>query len=239
MSDCIGQGYDGASVVSGHLNGVQAKFREKAGAETAYYVHCFVHRLNLVIVDVVTSVKCMADMVALFKNLHSFFCTSTVHAKWVAIQQERGVTIMEIVRISDTSWACQAKQFDVVWSLLSIIIEVLKSTIDEDTNSGRRVEATGFMLQIDRKFVRFLLVMRIILLKAKCVSDALQKPSNDFTNAVHLIATMQEELTTVRSREGCQKFWDEAEEVCELLGLPDGSCSERRKAPQPLFESLW
>ena len=37
--NCVGQGYDGTSVVFGHLNGVQKKIPEKTGPEMAYYVH--------------------------------------------------------------------------------------------------------------------------------------------------------------------------------------------------------
>ena len=32
MKNCVGQGYDGASVVSGYLNGAQNKILEKTGA---------------------------------------------------------------------------------------------------------------------------------------------------------------------------------------------------------------
>ena len=102
LMNCVGQGYDGASVVSGNLNGVKKKIPEKTGAQMAYYVHCFCHRLNLVIVDVVNSLECVADMIALFKKLHSFFTTSTVHVRWEKMQQQRGVKIMEIGKVSDT-----------------------------------------------------------------------------------------------------------------------------------------
>jgi hypothetical protein len=70
MKNCVGQGYDGASVVAGRLNGVQKKLPEKTGSEMAYYVHCYCHRLNLVIVDVVNSITCVANMIALIKNIH-------------------------------------------------------------------------------------------------------------------------------------------------------------------------
>jgi hypothetical protein len=43
----VGQGYDGASAMSGCTNGVQALIREKAPA--AIYVHCSSHTLNLVL----------------------------------------------------------------------------------------------------------------------------------------------------------------------------------------------
>ena len=63
----------------------------KTGAEMAYYVHCFCHRLNLIIVDVVNSVKCVVNMISLFKQLHSFLSSSTVHIRWEKIQEQHKV----------------------------------------------------------------------------------------------------------------------------------------------------
>ena len=47
LSHMVGQGYDGASAMSGNLNGVQAHVRK--AAPTAVYVHCSSHSLNLVL----------------------------------------------------------------------------------------------------------------------------------------------------------------------------------------------
>ena len=43
----VGQGYDGASAMSGCVNGVQTRIREKA--PLAIYFHCASHVLNLVL----------------------------------------------------------------------------------------------------------------------------------------------------------------------------------------------
>ena len=43
----IMQTYDGASVMSGHINGVQAIVRQDY--PIAHFVHCSAHRLNLVL----------------------------------------------------------------------------------------------------------------------------------------------------------------------------------------------
>lgn len=45
--NCIAQIYDGASVMSGNLNGVQALLWKER--PQALYIHCFSHRLNLVL----------------------------------------------------------------------------------------------------------------------------------------------------------------------------------------------
>lgn len=51
----IGQSYDGASVMAGKFNGVQAKIQNKY--PYAVYTHCMAHRVNLVVVDMCKFVK--------------------------------------------------------------------------------------------------------------------------------------------------------------------------------------
>lgn len=53
-TNLVGQGYDGASVMSGRHTGVSAQI--KAVAKHVFYVHCNAHCLNLVLVDTVKSV---------------------------------------------------------------------------------------------------------------------------------------------------------------------------------------
>lgn len=47
---CVSQCYDGASVMSGHLAGVQVIVQRTLSHECVY-VHCYAHRLNLVLVN--------------------------------------------------------------------------------------------------------------------------------------------------------------------------------------------
>jgi len=58
----IAQCYNGASVMSGEVSGLQARFREiHKNAVVAVYVHCHAHRLNLVIVDAARHVQSAND----------------------------------------------------------------------------------------------------------------------------------------------------------------------------------
>jgi len=54
-----GQGYDGASNMRGEFNGVQKLIRDEN--PYAFYVHCFAHQLQLVVVTVSTSSADIAD----------------------------------------------------------------------------------------------------------------------------------------------------------------------------------
>lgn len=48
VDNILGQGYDGASNMTGERNGLQALFL--SDCSSAYYVHCFAHRLQLALV---------------------------------------------------------------------------------------------------------------------------------------------------------------------------------------------
>ena len=51
------------------------------------YVHCFAHRLNLVVVDSCKSVRYASDFFALLQRLHVFLSGSYVHPKWLSLQK--------------------------------------------------------------------------------------------------------------------------------------------------------
>lgn len=51
----VAQSYDGANVMSGRFNGVQAKVKVKY--PHAIYTHCMAHRVNLVVIDMCKLIK--------------------------------------------------------------------------------------------------------------------------------------------------------------------------------------
>ena len=67
VENCISQSYDGAPVISGVSNGVQACIREHCGC--ALYIHCYAHRLNLVVVDTCKSVREAADCFVILSRM--------------------------------------------------------------------------------------------------------------------------------------------------------------------------
>ena len=86
IHNLVGQGYDGAAVMSGKCAGVQEKIRTII--PQALYVHCFAHRLNLVIVQAVKSVVPVADFFAVLQLGYNFLSGSNVHSRWIAFQKE-------------------------------------------------------------------------------------------------------------------------------------------------------
>jgi len=63
----VAQTYDGAAVMTSALNGLQAKV--KAIAPSAMFVHCYAHRLNLVLSQ---GAKCLPECRIFFASLSGF-----------------------------------------------------------------------------------------------------------------------------------------------------------------------
>lgn len=70
LNKLVGQGYDGASTMAGHVSGVQKRIRDKY--KKAVFVHCASHRLNLVLNEL-NSVPCVRNTIGIIKETINFF----------------------------------------------------------------------------------------------------------------------------------------------------------------------
>ena len=68
ISQCRGQGYDGCSVMMGHLTGVATQLRQIE--PTALQVHCFAHSLNLCLQDAAKLCVIVRDCLGLVGEKH-------------------------------------------------------------------------------------------------------------------------------------------------------------------------
>ena len=80
-----GQGYDGASNMTGEFNGLQAKIMRENSS--AYFVHCFAHKLNLVVVAIAKKIFDVGD----FFDMISLLVTSLDHLAKERINLERTI----------------------------------------------------------------------------------------------------------------------------------------------------
>jgi hypothetical protein len=71
----IAQTYDGATVMASQLAGVQAKIHEQY--PNAIFVHCYVHRLNLVLAHSASFIKEVKVFFATLSGFRTFFAKST------------------------------------------------------------------------------------------------------------------------------------------------------------------
>ena len=103
LNNLVGQGYDGAAVMSGTASGVQKILHDKT--PYGFYVHCSARRLNLCF----KAVPEAEDFFAVMERLYCFLSTSVVHRLWIAKQKEiySKEQPLELQQLSDTRWSCR------------------------------------------------------------------------------------------------------------------------------------
>ncbi|KAI6659566.1 Zinc finger MYM-type protein 1-like [Oopsacas minuta] len=110
---CVGQGYDGASVMSGIHGGVQARMKG-AGYRNATYVHCASHRLNLVLAATAERHPLMKSFFDILDLTYSFMNETKRHAVFIDIQDERypNVQALELARSCSTRWSSRSLEVE-------------------------------------------------------------------------------------------------------------------------------
>lgn len=218
-SNLVGQGYDGASVMSGVNRGVQQKIREVA--PKAIYVHCYAHRLNLVLVDVCKDIPLVRQFFALLERLYVFSSHSVAHQRWVDIQKQLypNDAPRQLQRLSDTRWACRVVACRNIRDRLDALVEFLNSMSDS-SNADRAIEAKGLLALVDVKFVLTLNLFCDLLGKIQLLSNQLQAKSVDLSEAAELVAVLRDSLQEARqSDDQAQQVFDVAQQQCNQCGI--------------------
>ena len=239
-NNCVGQTYDGASVMSGVNRGVQELVRKEL-APQALYIHCYNHRLNLVIVDSVKSVQLADSFFSLLQEIYKFMSSHTAHEIYLAIQKKLwpAKQLRYLKSLSDTRWSCQYASCKVLLDTFPAVINTLEEIADSHT--GKRAhDAASILMNISFTTILCLVMFTHILHKTKLVSDMLQSPSLDLSAAANLIDTVQQDLQNERSEEAWHNIWERGVEMSqapevEVLSPPK---SRVRRIPKRLESSV-
>ncbi|KAL5750564.1 hypothetical protein ACOSP7_025167 [Xanthoceras sorbifolium] len=195
-----GQGYDGASNMRGEWNGLQALFLKDC--PSAYYVHCFAHRLS----------KEVHDIWLFFSKLNSIVnfvgASFKRHSQLKSIREDE---IKELIALGELDTATGANQIRTLqrpgatrWSShftsISRLIQMFGSTstllenlIDNGLNSNIRGEAKG--VYEDLRSFKFVI--------SNFLCQSLQLKSQDILNAMSLVTSTKMLLLELR-----ETAWD-------------------------------
>jgi hypothetical protein len=103
-SKCVAQCYDGASVMSGSLRGVQARIKEIA--PHIIYIHCHTHHQNLVLVNTIKNIPEIVDMFFIVQFIYVFLSASGPrHELYVQAQIEENLKVFELEKLIETRWS--------------------------------------------------------------------------------------------------------------------------------------
>lgn len=75
LNKLIGQGYDGASTMAGHVSGIRKRISDKY--QKVFFVHWASHRPNLILNEL-NSIPCIRNTIAIIKETINFFLESSI-----------------------------------------------------------------------------------------------------------------------------------------------------------------
>jgi len=213
----VGMGFNGASVMSGKLGGVQKLIRDKS--PMAYYLHCYAHRLNLALIDTTKVVRQADNFFSLLEQLYIFISNSIVHENFVKLQKEMhpGEKIRELQSLSETRWWARATSCKNVLIRFECIIRLMRQVSSKD-KGARAPTAKSLFAQMNYNFLKLLNFFTDILSTVNKISEQLQDPRLDMAKACQLISTLQQELEC-RTNVDMINYNEEVESLCRKCGL--------------------
>ncbi|KAK9050926.1 hypothetical protein SSX86_027551 [Deinandra increscens subsp. villosa] len=221
-----GQGYDGASNMSGEFNGLKALILKEN--PSAYFVHCFAHQLQLVVVGLATKhheISKFFGEVTDLVNVVTASCKRINVAKEVQreslglnpeIETGRGKNQeLSLARPGDTRWSSHDKTLLRLISLYPTVFEVLKYIETSASNDFHSTQAIGLQFYMKTfSFVFYLHLMKHILGITNTLCEALQRKDQDILNACELVKSTKKDLQDFRL-EGFDSLLEDVTSFCD------------------------
>ncbi|XP_019056423.1 PREDICTED: zinc finger MYM-type protein 1-like [Tarenaya hassleriana] len=253
-----GQGYDGASNMKGEFNGLRSLISRENRA--AYYVHCFAHQLQLVVVAVAKElfdVGNFFDMISLLLNVVGGSCKRKdmireshrikVNEKINNGEISIGTGLYQDItlqRPGNTRWGSHYKTLLRLVELFSSVIEVLEHVENDGTDAVKRRQAYGLLKYFHTfDFVFYLQLMLLILGLTDNLSMALQRKDQDILNAISLVKSTKRQLQQQRDV-GWDLLLDNVSSFCEkhdieIINMEEDYMDSRRLRKKSSISNLY
>jgi hypothetical protein len=234
MKQVRGQGYDGASNMRGEFNGLRALIMRENSS--AYYVHCFAHQLQLVIVAVAKKnddASDFFDMISLLINVAGASCKRKDMIR--ETQQERvkkaircgqlgtGTGLNQeqsLQRAGDTRWGSHYKTLLSISNLFPDVLGVLKYVEKDGPSDAKKRQARGLLDYVkDFDFVFHLHMMLLILGHANALSLSLQRRDKEILEAMLEVKLTKKKFQQIRD-DGWDSLLEKTYSFCEENGIP-------------------
>ncbi|GJU53370.1 zinc finger MYM-type protein 1-like protein [Tanacetum coccineum] len=179
-----GQGYDGASNMRGEFNGLKAKILEEN--DSAYYVHCFAHQLQLVVVAVAKNHLGVVDFFDKLSLVTNVVCDSCkrkdILVECEKVRVEKAIGNGEV----ETGSALQKRDQDVVEA-----VSLVKSTKEQLKEFRLALILPVATASVERCFS----AMKIVK------SDLRNRIGENFLNSCVISAVEREALANVKDED--------------------------------------
>lgn len=224
----ISQCYDGASVMSGTQGGVQ-RIIERELRRKIPFVHCFNHRLHLVVVNSIQKV----DLVREYFETSNLICTFFHRFKIKKIYEGTN-----IVRLIDTRWSCHLRAATTVLENYTEITDTLNSLDGIKLSAEDRAFGVGLRDAIRKpQFIFILIVVKNVLQLIAPADKFLQDRQKGYVDGKPIIDSTIDLLKKKRSQDQYTEYFNEYVKMKAEFGIEEPP-QRRRRLPQRLDHSV-
>lgn len=224
-----GQCYDGAAAMRGSYTGVQARIRQEN--QTALYVHCYAHILNLCLVDLTKQVSFVRNMFGAMQSLHNFIhASSKRHAVFestlLEFSKKSGPSTLK--SLSDTRWSCRAEALNSILLNYEVIIKTLEEISETDISCGP--EATSLLKNIcDFEFVFCLVFLKDVMTHTNILSKYLQSINMNYAAVISMSTQTINIFKEMRSDKKFDEMWDKVIEMAIENNIEPAQLPRKKK----------
>ncbi|KAJ1258716.1 hypothetical protein BS78_10G096900 [Paspalum vaginatum] len=202
MAQIRGQGYDGASNTKGEIKGLKTLIMKES--PSAYYIHCFAHQLQLVLIAVAKgNANCVTffDQISLLLNIVGVSCKRHGMLRNARLENVRKTLDcgeletdtglnqeMGLPRPGETRWGSHYKIVCNIISMYPTIHDILITLGDDISHKGDWTKIHFVLGAFESfEFAFFAQFMFVILGYTNELSECLQRREKDILNAISLI----------------------------------------------------
>jgi hypothetical protein len=218
----------------GEFNGLQKKILDLN--PHAYYIHCFAHQLQLVVVSVASSACCQSvhdffEYIQLIVTTTSSSCKrrdtlKEKHRQNLIEQLESGEIFSgrgihqesNLTRPGDTRWGSHyltLLRLDTMWDSVLHVLRIVHEDARVPTQAAGLIEKMECF-----KFVFILKLMMKLLAITNELSQILQRKNANIVAAMELLEVVKIRIVMMRSDSGWESFFENVKEFCAQKGIP-------------------
>lgn len=252
LSNCRGQAYDGASNMSGHLNGVATRIQGEV--PQAHYVHCLAHSLNLCLQDCGCNCRTIRESLALTTELTNLIRASPKRlAQFRYLQHQLAPEAPQLKPLCPTRWTVRTGAIDAIIKNYDVIRQELEQ-ISDGTCGEASSRALGLLSLMDKFASFFGLRMSLLVFSAsEQLSLTLQGHDIHAQQAMLAANAMKRYLQRQRSETSFNAFYQlvlqESQGLTQEPNLPrqrqlprridQGAPSHQYASPQEYFRQQY
>ena len=236
ISQCRGQAYDGASNMSGHLNGVAAQIEKDVPA--ALFLHCFAHCTNLCLQSIgrqCAPIRYALDLVMGISQLIRYSPKRTSLFLSLQSQLSPGSTT-SLKPLCPTRWTVRTAAISAVLTNYSVLCAALEE-INIETHDEYGMKAGGYLAQMENFSTYFgLKLSHLVFSGAEQLSLTLQGKDTTIQEASMAAELMIQHLQQQRSDTSFDLFYSKVVEDSNELTSPP-SLPRHRRPPRRVDDS--